>query len=67
MCRFAKYPKRVQIPDTEYNFTQPMAISALYTEAVVRRCSAKKVFLAISRNSQENTSARVSFLTKSQA
>ena len=40
--------QRVQIPDTEYNFTQPMAISALYTEAVVRRCSAKKVFLAIS-------------------
>ena len=26
------------------------------TEAVVRRCSVEKVFLEISRNSQENTS-----------
>ena len=31
-------------------------------EAVVRRCSVKKVFLEISHNSQENTSARFSFL-----
>ena len=30
-------------------------------EAVVRRCSAKKVFLEISQNSQENTCARDSF------
>ena len=29
-----------------------------------RRCSLKKVFLKISRNSQENTCARVSFLIK---
>ena len=29
------------------------------TEAVVRRCSVKKVFLEISQNSQENTCARV--------
>ena len=33
-------------------------------EAVVQRCSVKKVFLEISQNSQENTSARVSFLNK---
>ena len=33
-------------------------------EAVVRRCSVKKVFLEISQNSQENTCARVSFLIK---
>ena len=32
-----------------------------FAEAVVRRCSVKKVFLEISQNSQENTSARVSF------
>ena len=32
-----------------------------------RRCSVKKVFLEISRNSQENTCARVSFLIKLQA
>ena len=35
-------------------------------EAVVRRCSVKKVFLEISQNSQENTCARVSFLNKLQ-
>ena len=31
-------------------------------EAVVRRCSVKKLFLEISQNSQENACARVSFL-----
>ena len=35
-------------------------------EAVVRSCSAKKVFFEISQNSQENTCARVSFLIKLQ-
>ena len=35
-----------------------------FLEAVVQRCSAKKVFLEISQNSQENTCARVSFLIK---
>ena len=34
------------------------------TEAVAQRCSVKKAFLEISQNSQENTSARVSFLIK---
>ena len=37
------------------------------TEAVVRRCSVKKVFLKIWQKSQENTCAIVSFLTKLQA
>ena len=37
------------------------------TEAVVRRCSAKKVFLEISQNSQENTCARIFFLIKLKA
>ena len=37
------------------------------TEAVVQRCSVKKVFLEISQNSQENTCARVCFLIKLQA
>ena len=36
------------------------------TEAVVRRCSLKKVFLEISQNSQESTCPRVSFLIKLQ-
>ena len=34
----------------------------IYSEAVVRRCSIKKVFLEISQNSLENTYSRVSFL-----
>ena len=37
------------------------------TEAVVQRCSVKKVFLEIPQNSQKTTCARVSFLIKSQA
>ena len=36
----------------------------ILTEAVVQRCSVKKVFLEISQNSQENTCARDSFLIK---
>ena len=36
-------------------------------EAVVQRCSVKKVFLEISQNSQGNTCARVSYLIKLQA
>ena len=36
-------------------------------KAVVQRCSVKKVLLEISRNSQEHTRARVSFLIKLQA
>ena len=35
-----------------------------FSEAVVRRCSVKKVFLEISQNSQENTCARASFFNK---
>ena len=38
-----------------------------YTEAVARKRSVKKMFLEISQNSQENTSAKDSFLTKLQA
>ena len=34
------------------------------SEAVVRRCSVKKVFSKISQNSQENTCGRVSLLIK---
>ena len=33
-------------------------------QAVVQGCSVKKLFLEISQNSQENTGARVSFLSK---
>ena len=34
------------------------------SEAVVRRCSVKKVFLKFSQNLQEKTCARVSFIIK---
>ena len=37
------------------------------SEAVVRRCSVKKVFLELSQNSQENTCARFFVLVKLQA
>ena len=36
-------------------------------EAVVRRCSVKKVYLQIFQNSHESTCVRFSFLTKLQA
>ena len=36
------------------------------TEAVIRMCSVKKVFLEILQNPQENTCARDSFLIKLQ-
>ena len=35
-----------------------------FTEAVIQRCSVKKVFQEILQNWQENTRARVSFLIK---
>ena len=37
-----------------------MDLKVIWTEAVVQRCSVKKVFLNISQNSQENTFARLS-------
>ena len=59
-----------------YRKNDPSCLTGIYivsvrifvnSEAVIRRCSVKKVFLKISQNSQENTCARVSFLTKLQA
>ena len=52
-------------------YLEPFQISMIElfcrnTEAVTQRCSLKR-FLEISQNSQENTSARVSFLIKLQA
>ena len=38
-----------------------------YLEAVIQRCSVKKVLSEISENSHENTCARASFLVKLQA
>ena len=38
-----------------------------FQEALVQRCSVKKLLLEISQNLQKNTCARVSFLIKLQA
>ena len=53
----------------EEKLTSGFSKAKLYfiTEAVVRRCSVKKVFLEITQNLQENTCARVSSLIKLQA
>ena len=57
-CEFCEIFK-----NTYFHRTPPVAASEkLKVEAVVRRCSVKKVFLEIFLNSQENTCARVSFL-----
>ena len=39
----------------------------MFSEAVARRCSVKKVFLKFLQNSQEKNCARASFLLKLQA
>ena len=44
-----------------------LVLTSYCSEAVVQRCSVKKVFLEILQNSQENTCARDSFLIKLQA
>ena len=57
-CEFCKICK-----NTFFHRTPPVADSEkLKAEAVVRRCSVKKVFLEFSLNSQENTCASISFL-----
>ena len=43
------------------------AYHVLVAEAVVRRCSVKKMLLKISQDSQKNTCVRVSFLIELQA
>ena len=57
-CEFCKIFK-----NTFFHRTPPAAVSEkLKAEAVIRRCSVKKVFLEIFLNSQGSTFARVSFL-----
>ena len=43
------------------------SLKCIISNALVQRYSVKKVFLETSKNSQENTCARASFLTKLQA
>ena len=57
----------VKIASVLYIFCYKLELFGVKTEAVVLRCSIKKVFLEISQNSQESTWARVSFLIKLQA
>ena len=45
----------------------PLGILLRYPEAVIRKCSEKRVFLNILQNSEESNSAGVSFSTKLQA
>ena len=52
---------------TNVNKELSTKIHFILIEAVVQRCSVKKVSLEISQNSQENNCARVSFLIKLQA
>ena len=47
-------------------FPSKSRIVLRYSKAVTQRCSVKEVILEISQNSQKNTCARVSFLTKLQ-
>ena len=42
------------------------SVSSHLSEAVFHMCSAEKIFLEITQNSQENTCAKVSFLIKLQ-
>ena len=54
-----------QKKSSEYYGKSPKKVlDGAHLEAVVQRCSVKKVFLTLSQNSQENTCARVSFLIK---
>ena len=48
-------------------FSGIFIVCVVFTEAVAQKCSVKTVLLEISRNSQESTGARVSFLIKLQA
>ena len=47
-----------------WNKSNFVPLKIFFREAVVQRCSVKKLFLEISQNSQENTCTRASFFTK---
>ena len=49
---------------SQYKIYKSTFFTEHVSEAVAQRCSVKKMFLKISNNSQENTCARVSFITK---
>ena len=55
------------LPSRTDQVPPPTSVNTFFSEAVVQKCSVKKVFLEIFQNSQENTCARVSFLIKLQA
>ena len=59
--------KRARRYSLEKSYLLQKTLIWLMSEAVVQRCSVKKVFLKFSHTSQENTCARASFLIKLQA
>ena len=62
-CGSINFHKQNQQPAKyKYLFIAPLIMRVEHTEAVILRCSVKKVFLEISQNLQEKTCARVSFL-----
>ena len=64
-CNFIKKETATQVFSCE--FCEIFKNTFFTEEAVVRKCSVKKVFLKISQNSQENTGAGVSISIKLQA
>ena len=49
---------------SEFKKMQKCFLKVQRLEAVIQRCSVKKMFLEISQNSQKNTCARASFFNK---
>ena len=63
---FSRFLNCEMIPNRQRS-TNALGVLLRYSEAVVRTCSVKRVFLNISQNLQENNCAGVSFSTKLQA
>ena len=68
---YINYQRSTEKNSAVYSFLlalQATVLTRIYivTEAVVRKCSIKNMFLEISQNSQKNTCAKVSFLIKLQ-
>ena len=61
------FPLQSTNPEVGKQFKLDRPIKSVQSEAVVQRCSVKKMFLEILQNSRENTCAGVSFLVKLQA
>ena len=58
------YKQKISFLIQKWDHCKTMKTQNRKNRTVARRCSAKKVFLEISQNSQENTCARIFFLIK---